>query len=35
MLFSWVKTDYLDQNFPKKINRTEISLRGNNVGQAD
>ena len=35
MLFSWVKTDYLDQNFSKKLNRKEISLRGNNVGQAD
>ena len=35
MLFSWVKTDYLDKKFSKSLIRTEISLGGNNEDQAD
>ena len=35
MLFSWFKTDYLDKTFSKSLIGTEISLGGNNEGQAD
>ena len=42
MLFSWVKTDYLDKNFSKSLIRTETSWGGtetswggNNEGLAD
>ena len=35
MLFSLVKTDYLDNNFSKSLIRTEISFGGNKDGPAD